>query len=117
MANKVIEKIGVIALIIGLLVAFVVSLFYTGLSATVIVILGVLGIIVGIINVTDEEVTHYLLASLVFIVSAGALKELVGVVPYVGGWATTFLNAVIVLVAPAAAIVSMRALYEVAREK
>ena len=114
---KIIEKIGVIALIVGLVIAFIISLFYTELSATAIVILGILGVIVGLVNVTDEEVMHYLLASLVFVVSASALQDLVGVVPVVGGWAATFLNSVIVLVAPAAAIVSLRALYEVAREK
>ncbi len=116
MKDKTIEKIGVWAFVAGLVVALILSAF--SISNTVALVLIVLGLIVGLINIGDEEVHQFLLAALVFIVSAGALQNYVSLIPVgIGNWLKNFLSAVILFVAPGAVITALRALYEVARSK
>lgn len=105
-----------IAFIVGILIALILSGFGP-ISGGVAVILVILGIIVGIINIGDEEVHQFLLAALVFIISAGALMEFAGTLPAIGNWLKNFFEGVILFVAPGAAITALRALYEVAKSK
>ena len=116
MRDKTIEKVGVIAFIVGLLIVLILSAFGP-ISGSIAIIVVVLGLIVGIINIGDEEVHQFLLAALVFIVSAGALTEFVASVPAIGSWLGSFFRGVILFVAPGAAVTALRALYEVARSK
>ncbi len=116
--EKTLEKVGVIAFLVGIIIALILSIpALGGIGAGVASILIVLGIIVGIINIGDEEVHQFLLAALVFIVSAGYLMEFSSMIPAIGGWVKNFMTAVILFVAPGAAITALRALYEVARSK
>ena len=71
-----------------------------------------LGLIVGLINIADEEVSLFLMASVAFIISAWALSTTLG------DWAfvRTFMSGIIVFTAPGALVVSFKALYNVARD-
>ena len=80
--------------------------------------LGVLGLVVGLMNITEKELSLYLLASLTFLLSANALSvtltRVVGVVPFVSSWITfidPLLANVTLFVAPGAAVVALKALY------
>ena len=103
------EKLGVITFVLGLILALVAG--FVGLNSLWTWVLMVAGLIVGLLNVTDHEVRLFLLAALTFMISAGSLSVVFGGVTVV----EHFLQAVIVFTAPAAAIVSLRALYEVAK--
>lgn len=110
MAKKSSAKLGVWAFIVGLIIAIIAAFF--GMNNTWVIVLGILGIIVGLLNITNREVMLYLLASITLMISAGSLNAVVGKVVYF----SVFLGYVIAFVAPGAAIVSLRALYEVARK-
>ena len=104
-------KFGVWAFIIGLAAVLVSSIVYQdGLTPSAVIILGVLGIIVGLLNVVAEEVLMYLVATIAFLVSAQALGTVIGAVVD-EGFARVFLQSLIVFIAPGAAIVSLRALF------
>lgn len=116
MRDKTIEKVGVISFIVGLLIVLILSAFGP-IAGSIAVIVVVLGLIVGIINIGDEEVHQFLLAALVFIVSAGALSDFASGIPTIGSWMKRLMDGVVLFVAPGAVITALRALYEVARSK
>lgn len=104
-----------IAFIVGIIVALVAALL--GLNATWAWVLIILGLVVGLVNIGDDEVNGYLMAALVFIVSAGTLNSLEFIQAAANGMLSNFLQAVVLFVAPGAAITALRALYEVAKSK
>ena len=76
-----------------------------------------LGLIVGLLNVTGRETTPFLLASVsLVIVSSLGGPILVGVA-LIGTTLQSILNAMIVFVIPATIIVSMKAIYALAHDE
>ena len=110
------EKIGVIAFYVGLILAVIIAIISAGQVATwAVIVLGILGVIVGLLNVTDKETIPFLVATIGFLVSFAALSSLISVLAL--GWTAvqTFFILLQVFVAPAAAIVAIKTLYEVTK--
>ncbi|MDO8628239.1 MAG: hypothetical protein Q7R56_00610 [Nanoarchaeota archaeon] len=103
------EKIGSWAFIIGLIIAVAVGLFATA-GTTIIWVLAFLGLIVGLLNVTSGESQLFLVAAIAFMVSASGLAI---VMPFL----RDVLQNIVVFTAPAAAIVALRALYEISEKR
>ena len=110
-------KYGSWAFLLGLLVSIVAAFVSTGFEANYALVLGVLGLIVGLVNVTDKEVQLFLIAILAFLVSANSLSTVVSFVPSAEVYLRTILGYVIVFMSPAAAVVSLRALYDISKEQ
>ena len=103
-------QIGVWAFILGLIVAIVAGYLYPG-NSMVMVVLGVLGLVVGLLNITDKEVTLYLLAAITFLIAANSLNLVLAFLPETIG----IVQNITAFVGPGAAIVALRALYDVSR--
>lgn len=108
------EELGSYAFIAGVLIAVIAS--FVSLDATLVTeALVVLGIIVGLINVTEKETQQFLVAtvSLVLVSSlAGTgLKE----VPVIGTQLQKILFGVMTFVTPAVIVVSLKQIYGIAR--
>ena len=104
----------VLVLIVAVVSAFTRQVFW---------MLGVLGLIVGLMNVTEKELSLYLLASLTFLLSATTLSitltKLVGLVPFINQWMSfidPLLANITLFVAPGAAVVALKALYNVSKD-
>ena len=103
------QTIGSWAFIIGLIIALIMG--FVGTASTMTMwILAVLGLIVGVINVTHGEALLYLVASIAFLVSASSLTIILPAIKDI-------LTNIIVFVGPGAAIVAIRALYDVAKSQ
>jgi hypothetical protein len=103
--------IGPPAYFLGVLVA-VFAGFAIIPEASSISFLAALGVIVGLLNVDDEELEKFLLASLTFLFCAVSLSNLTYLIPVIGDqirWVLYFLTA---FAAPAAAVVSLKAIHE-----
>ena len=112
-------QIGVAAFIVGLLIAIVLGIWPTMISQTnTVLILGVLGIIVGLLNVGDKELDRYLMANVAFLLAAGtaasAFSVFLGALPAVGAYLGAMVLNITAFVAPGAAVIALRELYEVA---
>ena len=101
------EKIGSLAFVVGLVIAVIFGLRGPAAGLTM-VTLAVLGLIVGLLNVTHKESQIYLVAAIAFMISASSLTSITSAVGGVTENIKTF-------VAPGAAIVALRALYDLAR--
>jgi hypothetical protein len=101
--------VGKWAFIVGLVLAGVAGLLLQ--AVWVVWVLAILGVIVGLLNVTQEETQGFLLAAIAFALSATALNT----VPYVGGVVANILGYVAAFVAGAMIVVALKALFETAR--
>jgi len=106
--------IGAWSFVIGLVIA-VLAAVWTGANATTVLALGVLGVIVGLLNVSDREVVLFLVSAITFVIAASSLSSVLSAIPGIGGYFPAIMANVVTFVAPAAGIVALRALYEVAR--
>lgn len=79
--------------------------------------LGVLGLIVGLLNVTEKETLLFLVAAIAFLSSANSLSALFVQVPALGDAAAYMFKYLVAFTAPAAAIVSIKALYEISKSQ
>jgi len=116
--SSIMKKIGPWSFILGLVIA-VISAF----TGSVFWMLGLLGLVVGLLNVTDRESSLYLIASMTFLLSANTLSltltKLVTLVPVIAKWLNfidPLLANITLFVAPGAAIVALKALYSLARD-
>ena len=107
------KKIGHYSFIAGIIVAVLVALipqFRGDVSTYTLVILG---IIVGLLNITAKEVTEFLVASLVLLVSLGMTALTLASIHITLG---TIWNNAITFIAPAAIIVALKAIYILAEK-
>jgi len=116
------EKIGAWAFMIGVILAIVIGLAgrYIGMPVTstnVVFVLGLLGVIVGVLNVTDREVGLFLIATIAFLSAVAALDKVLTAVPVVGDLLIPVLGCIALFVAPGAAIVALKALYDISRAR
>jgi len=112
MAKKgvnVIQKIGSWAFLLGIILALVAG-FWT-LNPIVTGILIVLGLIVGLLNVTGKETTPFLLATVSLVIVSTFGGDVLSVVSPV---LQNMLNALIVFVIPATIVVAVKAVYNLA---
>jgi hypothetical protein len=74
-------------------------------------VLAILGVIVGLLNVTREDTERFLLAAIAFGLSVTALNTVPGLGPHI----TNILGYVAAFVAGAVVVVALKALFQTAR--
>jgi zinc transporter ZupT len=102
-------KYGRWAFIIGLVIAVLAGLFFQPDWA--IWVLAILGLIVGLLNVTIKDTRGFLLAAIALTLSATALNT----VPVIGKAFELILPFVVAFVAGAMIVVALKELYQTAR--
>ncbi|MBI2547306.1 MAG: hypothetical protein HYW23_02560 [Candidatus Aenigmarchaeota archaeon] len=93
-------------------------------AATVTAVLVVLGIIVGLVNVSARESNSFLLAAIALLIAGVAgyggastgYTGLYSVLPVIGGYLSAILANISTFVAPAAVIVAIKEVYLLARK-
>jgi hypothetical protein len=103
------ERVGKWAFIAGLVLAVLLG-YILGLGWAVWV-LAILGVIVGLLNVTREDTERFLLAAIAFGLSVTALNTVPGLGPHI----TNILGYVAAFVAGAVVVVALKALFQTAR--
>lgn len=103
------ENIGRIAFYIGLVIAIVAGWVQVG--PTGMLVLVVLGVVVGLLNVTGKEVNRFLVATLTLVVAGIALKDMFGAV------VAKILAAYIAFTAASALVVALREVYAIQKTK
>ncbi len=103
-------KVGKYAFIVGLVLAVLAAF---ALDVTwVMWVLAVLGLIVGFLNVTKEEVRTFLLAAIGLMLAATSVQ----VLPLVGDLVTRLMSNLVVFIAPAVLVVALKSLFETAKD-
>jgi len=115
--GKLIALVGPAAFYIGLLIVLVAA-FVTP-SGWLYVALGVLGVIIGLLNITARQTGPFLLATIAFVVAVWGMWTLV-TTTLASGIAVELLRIatnLTVLIGAAAMVISLRAIYEAAKSR
>ncbi|HLD18545.1 MAG TPA: hypothetical protein VJB90_00880 [Candidatus Nanoarchaeia archaeon] len=117
-SDDMMQKVGGWAFIVGLVIAVLAGVVVKDANVNnwLILVLGVLGLVVGFLNVTARESTPFLVAGIALVVSATSFNAVLGRVPasQVVTVIQTVLGNIAVFVAPAAVLVALRAIYALA---
>ena len=105
------QKIGRWAFIAGLVISVIAGFMAIGDMG--IAALVVLGVIVGILNVTGKEVQPFLLGTVALMLVGAGLSAVLSTLPYVPG----ILSAFVAFVAGAALIVALKEVYGITSSK
>lgn len=95
----------VLAVIIGLISGGTINALWTG-------ILALIGLIVGLLNVTDKEVTPFLMAGVILVIASSLGGDVMSSVPLAGG----VLKAINILFVPATIIVALKSVFSLAKD-
>ncbi len=109
---------GQYAFIVGVILAFlagVVSRAVAAYEGVIILVLVILGLVIGFLNITEKEMTPFLVAAVALVVTGTASNSLT-VIPAIGTSLEAIVRNIAVLVTPAALIVSLKAVYALARD-
>ncbi len=106
-------EIGHWSFLIGIVLAILAGLMGTLYQETIAMTLIVLGVIIGVLNISEKEVTDFLVASIALLLTGAAgLEEL----PAIGILIGPIVTNIATLVAPAVVIVSLKAIYELGKK-
>lgn len=103
------QHVGKWAFIVGLLIAVVAGVGFN--QPWFAWVLAILGLIVGLLNITAEETQRFLLAAIGLMLSATAIQS----VPWVGDYGTQILGYVVSFIGAAVLVVALRALFVTAK--
>ena len=109
---------GAYAFLIGLIVALVagiLSAFGTGLPGWLAVVLVIIGLVVGLFNITDKEIMPFLWAGVVLVIVSSQGAATLEIIPTVGTFLATILNSLMLIFVPATIIVAMKVVFAVAQ--
>jgi MFS family permease len=126
MAGKTM-KYGEYAFLVGILLALIIGVLSAYLPAgtmpVVIAVLFILGIIVGLVNITEKEVNSFLIAAIALLLAVSSWNMLFATtLAFLGnfggtiaGWVAGFTGAFVAFISPAAFIVALKAIYNLAK--
>jgi len=111
------EKVGAFAFFLGIALAVIAGLPGDVPAATAVMaplILTIFGLIVGFLNITDEEVKPFLIAAIaLMIVARGGLEGL----PVIGTYLVDMLKYISLFVSASALVVSLKAIHDIAKSR
>jgi hypothetical protein len=110
------QKIGSWAFIIGVVIAIIAGLLGVGVFGPVAewipLVMLILGILIGLLNISDKEITTFLVAVIALLAASGVSWALIPTIGVPLG--NIFIN-IASLMAPAAIIVGIKAVWNLAR--
>ncbi len=113
------SNIGYYAFLLGILIAVVAGLVSAAgqlddvSSATVILVLVILGLVVGLLNLVEKDVTAFLLA-VVALVAVGGTAGGLSLIPFIGVPLASIINNIAAFVTPAAVVVALKTIWDLA---
>ncbi len=109
------SRLGHWAFIVGVLIAIIAGLVPAWQTATVIWILVILGLIVGLLNITTKETVEFLVATIALVVIGTAGTQAI-FQTFLGNIVPQILGNIVAFVAPAGLIVALKSVYALAQK-
>jgi hypothetical protein len=104
------DTIGRWAFLVGVAIAVILGIFGT-MTATWITVLVIIGLIVGLLNIADEEVEPFLLSGIALIIASALGQVTVMTVPILA----RILQSLLLIFVPATIIVALKNVFSMAR--
>ena len=110
MAKKLGTKLGAWAFLIGVVLAVILGAFGQ-VEGIVITALVVIGLVVGLLNVTGSETTPFLLAGVSLVIVSALGSDVLGTI----AWISSILSALNAIFVPATVIVALKTVFTIAK--
>ena len=110
MAKKVENLVGRLAFLVGFVLAIVLGIF-AKLDQTWTIVLVVIGLLVGLLNVTSKEAYSFMVSGAVLIISSALGLSVMNAIPFLA----RILVALLAIFVPATILVSIRNVFSLAR--
>ncbi len=118
--SNVMAKVGIWAFTIGAILALIAGFLPDNWDGMIVAVLAVLGIIVGFLNVTEDETDKFLMAAvsiMIALYTAGyAINATISTLGAVGTYMLSILGNINIFVFPATIVVAIKALYALAKD-
>ncbi|MCS7109789.1 MAG: hypothetical protein NZ903_03260 [Candidatus Micrarchaeota archaeon] len=111
------EQVGYFAFVAGLFISLFVSVVYSSLQPIHIYALGLLGIVIGLLNIEGREVFPFMLAVAVFLLAFNSYIKVISSMNLSFDLLNRFMQALVYIIGPAAFVVSLRIIYESTKTK
>lgn len=113
------EKIGIASFLVGAVIAIVMGAFKLAAfdAALELIIIAVLGLVVGLLNITDKEKMLYLVATITMIVIFSSFNAALEKVPIFNDALSKMLQNLTVFIASGGFIVALKSFLDIASEK
>ena len=108
------EKLGAWIFVLGFLIAVILGFMNKPLSSSTLTVLVMFGLIVGLLNITENEVKGFLLASIALLLVGSAAN--LSVIPFLGQGLQSALNNVVLFIAPATLVVAIKQIFLLAKD-
>ena len=116
--SDVLTKVGSWSFLLGVLIAIIGGAISPGGLTTIITsVLIVLGLISGLLNVTQKETTKFLLAAVSLAIITAFGGEVLSAVARIGLYLEGILASILTFVIPAAIVVSLKSIYSLAADE
>jgi len=103
------KSFGAWAFLVGIVLAVIFGII--GMTELLTIVLFIIGIIVGLLNVTDTEVTPFLMAGAVLVIVSALGSDVLSAIE----WAAGILDAILVIFVPATAVVAIKSVFSIAK--
>ena len=114
---KTAALVGKYAFLLGVILAIVMGILPSiGSNAIAMSVLVIIGLVVGLLNVSVKETMPFLLATAVLVIVAGFGGGVLASVQVVGDYLRGILGALITLVVPASIVVALKEIYAFAEK-
>ena|SRR3989338_8046353 len=111
------KSFGAWAFLIGVILAVIIGLATKGaLGSAVAAILVIIGLIVGLLNVTAKESQPFMMAGIILVIVSSFGGDVIGNLAAIGPYLGGALDAMLVLFVPATIIVALKSVFELARD-
>ena len=107
------DLIGKWAFVAGVVIAVLVGILSSAIGMTAAIILVLIGLIVGLLNISSKEATPFLLAGVSVIIATSFGAATMAIIPT----AARVLSAIMIMVVPAVIIVALREVFSMAKDK
>ncbi|MBI5389220.1 hypothetical protein HZB01_02465 [Candidatus Woesearchaeota archaeon] len=115
MTDNTLGFVGRVAFIVGVVLAVVSGVFGAG-NSYVISALVVLGLIVGFLNVTEQETNTFILTTVALVIVSNMAGSYLGKVDVVGAYFDGIFGAIITFITPATIVVGLKTIYALAKD-
>lgn len=119
--KKSLAQFGSWAFIIGVVLALIVGILGNFLNPNLVAlsvsILIVMGLVVGFLNVTENETNTFLMSTVSLVIVTGLGTSVLGSIPLIGPSMSSTLGKVMIFIIPATVVVALKAIYSVAHDE
>ncbi len=108
MTKTMVDQIGSWSFLAGVILA--IASGFTEMRTSIAIILAILGLIIGLLNITDKEIKPFLYSGAIIVIVSSLGQDATGLIPWMG----QILVAMMLIFVPATIIVALKSVFHMA---